>query len=279
MRSPLWQSHNNNGDKQQTTPTLLITTTEGTPLTDDTAVADSTSTVTSSCRKPSHRTKAMLSILGVVVVAAVVLVSVLIHSRRSKQRQSCRDLQPGQEWALDEFIESYDNDPFDFSLMQYSVGYFYSYKHQNTSETKGPKILVMLDTRYPYHITDPFSWGVFNTRNEDFFVFQLTIGKDSSGSCDIWAGLGNCKDGNVTIDPNVVQVRLNSSNITCKVYNDTVFLVSYWLNQSLQVERRIIDLSVVTSSRCGMKRLLQEHTELASFYANWQAIWLEKYCV
>jgi hypothetical protein len=273
MRSPERQSHNNNGDKQQTTSTLLIMTIEGTPLTDETAVADSTPT--SSCRKPSHRTKAMLAILGMVVVAAVALLSVLI---RSKKRQSCRDLQPGQDWALDEFIDSYDNDPFDFSLVQYSVGYFYSYKHQNTSETKGPKILVMLDNRYPYHITNPFSWGVFNTRNEDFFVFQLTIGKNSSGGGDIWAGLGNGKDGNVTIDPSVVQVRL-SSNVTYKVYNDTVFLVSYWLTNTLQVEQRIIDLSVVTSSQCGMKRLLQEHTELAAFYANWQAIWLEKYCV
>jgi hypothetical protein len=74
----------------------------------------------------------------------------------------------------------------------------------------------------------------------------------------------------------VVHVRL-SSKVTYKVYNDTVFLVSYWLtNQTLQVEKRDMDLSVVTSSKCGMKRLLQEHTELAAFYTNWRAVWLKQ---
>jgi hypothetical protein len=81
-----------------------------------------------------------------------VLVSVLVHSRRSKQRrrseqrQSCRDFQP-----LDHY-DYYANDHFDFSFVHYTPGYFYSYKHRDSNKTKGPKILVMLDVYYASYI-------------------------------------------------------------------------------------------------------------------------------
>jgi hypothetical protein len=256
--------------------------TEGTPLPNDTTVAHSnspstTSSPTSLCRKQYW----LLAILGV-AVAAVALVSLSVHSRRSsrsKERQSCRDLQPGQEWAVDEIIDSYDNDPFDFSLVQYKAGYFYSYKHQNTSETKGPKILVMTDSETNSHVTNAYSWGLLNCyfcSQDRFYLLQLSIGKNSSGGGDVWAGLANYEDGNVTIDPSVVHVHFN--NVTYRVYNDTVFLVSYWTtNRTLQVEKRDIDLSAVTLSKCGMKSFLQENTELSAYFAKWQAWWKAYY--
>jgi hypothetical protein len=240
-------------------------TMEAAALTDD---AESTSP----CRKLSHHTKSLLGIVAAAaVVAALSLLSVLVHSRRrrrSQQRQMCRDLQPGQEWALDEIVDSYDNDPFDFSLVEYSVGYFYSYKHQNTNETMGPKILVMLNSRY-FHVTNAYSWGVMNPRDIGGSFFQLTIGNNSSGA--VWAGLAPYEDGNITIDPSVVHIRLGS-NATYKLYNDTVLLVSYRpRNQTLQVQQRDIDLSTVTLSKCGMKRLLEENDDLAAYYNKWKA--------
>jgi hypothetical protein len=171
---------------------------------------------TSSGQTPSHRTKVLLAILGLAAMVAVLgWVSVAAHSRRSSrsnQRQICRDLQPGLELGPDEIIDSYDNDPFDFSIVKNKPGFLYSYKHQNTNETKGPKILVMTDSEVFAAVTNAYSWGLLNCYfclQDSFYLLQLTIGKNSSEGGDVWAGLGNYED--VTVDPSVVHVRLSSN--------------------------------------------------------------------
>jgi hypothetical protein len=84
--------------------------------------------------------------------------------------------------------------------------------------------------------------------------------------------LSDKEDGNVTIDPNEVNVRFNN-NATYTVSSDTVFLVSYVLtNYTLQVEQRDIDLSEVASSKCGLQPLFQQNAELSAFLAKRQAL-------
>jgi hypothetical protein len=189
---------------------------------DETAFADSKSTApvpsTSLCPKRPHRTKELLVL---VVLVAAVLVGVLVHSRRShrsEQQQSCRELQPaGLDWARISSVVSYDSDPFDFSLVPYVPGYLYSYKHWNTSETKGPKILVMLDIWPSSYSLDnrinAYSHKTATTvysRNDGSkseFSFEATMGKNASDGNILWAGSNYKEDGNVTIDPNVVNMR------------------------------------------------------------------------
>jgi hypothetical protein len=252
-------------------------TIEGTPLADETAVADSTLPASTSRREPTHRTKAMLSILGVLALVAVVLLSVLVHSRRSRAiavfepvQMSRPNCQPNND-----FTSSDDNDPFDFSVVEYSVGYYYSYQHRNTNETKGPKVLVMLAIlpagyyRYTSTARKKTAYSFYATVQPGNLMYSLemTIGKYASDGRTVWSGWDDTRDGNVTIDPSVVRVRFNNK-LTYNVYNDTVFLVSYaGANNTLRVELRKIDLSNVTLLECGVKQLLDENVELSTFYS------------
>jgi hypothetical protein len=229
----------------------------------------------------------VLVILGVV---AVVLVGVLVYSRRSRAdaawrtANSCRHFQPGADSASYPDVVSYDKDPFDFSVVEYStVGFFYSYKHRHTNETKGPKILVALDIMGMFCCNNsvvgyspklnPYSFGVsVLSRIGTAYSFEFTIGKNASDGSIVWAGLDDKEDGNVTISPNVVHMRFDK-NAPYKVYNDTVFLVWYVLtNDTLQVQQRDIDLSNVTSSECGIEPLLKDNVELSIFYHQWYGV-------
>jgi hypothetical protein len=247
---------------------------EDAPMKDEAAVADSNSPVM------SHRTKALLVIRGVV---AAILVGALVHSRRSRAVAtsafdpfpSCSDYQRGFEWA-----PSYqdDEDPFDFSVVLYRVGYVYSYKHRITNETKGTRMLVMLDlgssssTSYEATgFTTGYRYGAKVHSGNLTYSLKLTIGKNASDGSIVWGSLNdsNSVDGNVTIDPSVVHVRFGNKP-TYNVYNDTVLMVSYaGTNNTLQVEQRGIDLSNVTLSECGVKQLLDENAEPSTFYSRY----------
>jgi hypothetical protein len=248
---------------------------EDAPLKAEAAVADSNSPSTTSSQL-SHRTKALLVMLGLVALVAVVVVG---DSRRSEDAAifdpypRCSDYQSGNEWAP---YPQDDKDPFDFSVSLYSVGYFYSNKHRNTNETKGPRMLVMLDLG-PSHstshlatgITTAYRYGATVKSGNLTYSLQLTIGKNAIDGSIVWAGLDDKKDGNVTIDPSVVHVRFGNKPIYT-VYNDTVFMVSYMgPNSTLQVEQRRIDLFNVTLSECGVKQLLDENVELSTFYSRY----------
>jgi hypothetical protein len=242
---------------------------------DETAVADSKTS--SSCRKPSRRTKALLGMLVVAAAAAAaVLVAVLVHSRRSK-RSKCPGFQPVYDLALGySFIDSYDNDPFYFSVVRYDeYSYLYSYKHRDTKETIGPKILLLTDKYLWFNFLNAFSVGVYSvdnvhqTHRTKAYSFELTIGQNSSRTA-VWSEVEDFyNEHNVAIDSSVVFVRFNQ-NATYKVFNDTVFFISYALtNDTLQVmERRDVDLSSVTLSGCGrMQQLVQENAEISAFNA------------
>jgi hypothetical protein len=252
---------------------------EDAPMKDEAAVADSNSPPTVR-QNMSHRTKALIVLLG--VVGAAVLVGVLVHSRRSRAAASfypppsCNDYQRHDDWAP---YPQVDKDPFDFSVVLYSVGTLYSYKHRNTNEAKGPKMLVMLNLGQSHStsyeatgVTTAYRFGTKVHSGNLSYSFTLTIGKDADDGSTVWAGLDDKTDANVTIDPSVVHLRFGN-NVIYNVYNDTVFLVSYAsTNNTLQVEQRGIDLSNVTSE-CGVKQLLGEHVELSTFYSQYDK-WL-----
>jgi hypothetical protein len=246
---------------------------EDAPLKAEAAVADSNSPSTTSSQL-SHRTKALLAMLGLVALVAVVVVG---DSRRSEDAAifdpypRCSDYQSGNEWAP---YPQDDKDPFDFSVFLYSVGYFYSYKHRITNETKGPRMLVMLDLG-PSHssshkingFTTAYRYGATVESGNLTYSLKLTIGKNANDDSTEWY---DKKGGNVTIDPSVVHVRFGNKTINT-VYNDTVFMVSYMgPNSTLQVEQRRIDLFNVTLSECGVKQLLDENVELSTFYSRYR---------
>jgi hypothetical protein len=103
------------------------------------------------------------------------------------------------------------------------------------------------------------------------YTYEFTIGKNASDGSIAWAGLNDNEDGNVIIDPSVVNMRF-SNNATDVVFGDTVFLVSYVLtNYTLVVEQCDVDLSGVTSSKRGLQPLFQQNAELSAFFAKrWQ---------
>jgi hypothetical protein len=224
----------------------------------------------SPCRMSPRGTMVLLVVfLG--VAAALILLSILVPIRRTVYIDCGRR----EEQALDPDIRSFDNDPFDFSLLRYSGGFFflYSYKNRNTNATKGPRILVRLvEERSGFSSSsdhfNAYSWEYesYMTNNTDAFSFELTIGKNASDASIAWAGLKDKEDGNVTIDPSVVHLRF-SNNATYNIYNDTVFFVSFRPRSgtlTLHVQQRAMNLTETVSSVCGLYGLYQR--------AEWKAL-------
>jgi hypothetical protein len=214
---------------------------------------------TSPCQMPPRGTIVMLVVLLVLTVAGILL-SILVPKRHTEDFY-CD--QRAELATVGISIHSYDNDPFDFSILRYAGGfsYLYMYQNQNTNETKGPRILIQPAEFDGGHKTlNAYSWkySTVSADHADMYSFELTIGKNASDGSIAWAGLKDKEDGNVTIDPSVVHLRFGN-NDTYNIYNDTVFLISYQ-----QVTHRAIDLTQTVSSVCGIYELYQR--------AEWKAL-------